>query len=377
MATAIARIGATLTFENGKEVTVYEGDLISGLKYTSGSQTLSIDGQIRVINASTKANNTIPADCPPEPYVHRYITVASLTIDSSDVFDAEMTRIPVNSIVSIDKVNDEYATPEFDVNGESYYTLEEAIAAAKSGDVIEVSRDADINVAIPVGVTVAAMPGYELTVPPEVAPDVMSSGGTVKIVPSSALVLNGEPILGANGRMTLAAGMITVSMSDHVLTIGDSGKAMIPADKTMYYLLDYKNGTRVPLNGVIQKDSMLTINGVVKLPALSTGMTLTLVGDILVESTGYLQVASKATLGGTGVIKNAGVITLHASSANEATLNCSITLQEGGVVYSQLKNVIDGKIINGKKETGSFTVDGVVDGSGAPIVFTTKYVYTA
>lgn len=145
MATAVAKLGAVINFGNGASVTVFEGDLVENLVYTSGAATKTVSGSIRVINATTRANSTIPESCPPEPYVHRYITINSLMIDSSEVYDAEMTRVNVGQIVSIGSINGE--TIAASVNGENYATVQEALDAASSGDVVTILNDfeGDIN----------------------------------------------------------------------------------------------------------------------------------------------------------------------------------------------------------------------------------------
>ena len=149
MATATAKIGVTLQFGNNASITLFEGDVITGLKYTLNGVEKTIDGSVRVINATTRANNTVPDDCPPEPYVHRYITVNSLTIDSSDVYDAEMNRILVSAITGIGSVNGENIACA--VNGEVFETVADAVLAATSGDVITLMHDIEENITIPAG----------------------------------------------------------------------------------------------------------------------------------------------------------------------------------------------------------------------------------
>lgn len=149
MATAVAKLGAVIQFTQNASVTVFEGDVIENLVYTSGNTQKTISGQIRVINATTRANNKIPDSCPPEPYVHRYITINSMTIDSSDVYDAEMTRINISDIVSIGSVNGNEISCA--VAGECYATLDEAIAAAQDGDTITILSDTEGSINIPAG----------------------------------------------------------------------------------------------------------------------------------------------------------------------------------------------------------------------------------
>lgn len=149
MATATAKLGAVIKLTDTASVTVFEGDLIENLVYQVGSTRKTISGSIRVINASTKANNTIPESCPPEPYVHRYVTISSLTIDSSEVYDAEMTRINISSIISIGAINGDKISVA--IGGQTYDNLTEAVNAAKNGDTITIMDDMPGVVKIPAG----------------------------------------------------------------------------------------------------------------------------------------------------------------------------------------------------------------------------------
>lgn len=139
--TAIAKIGATLRTSDGKEFTVYENDLIQDLTYTNGNTTATLSGRVRVIAASTTAQNTGPTDCPPEPYVHRYISPTMLVIDSSDENYAILTRVNIANIVSIGSVTTAAeAAEEGQIvigPGSQYQTLDAVIAAAEEGAVIK------------------------------------------------------------------------------------------------------------------------------------------------------------------------------------------------------------------------------------------------
>ena len=139
--TAIAKIGATLRTSDGKEYTVYENDLINDLVYTNGTATATLSGRVRVIAASTTAQNTGPTDCPPEPYVHRYISPTMLVIDSSDENYAILTRVNIANIVSIGSVTTAAeAAEEGQIvigPGSQYQTLDTVIAAAEEGAVVK------------------------------------------------------------------------------------------------------------------------------------------------------------------------------------------------------------------------------------------------
>ena len=371
--TAMAKLGVVLKFSDTKSVTLSEGDSLTNMVYGSGDTMKTISGRVRVINAETKSNTTIPSDCPPEPYAHRYITVRSLTIDSSEVFDAEMTRISVGEIQSIEKVNDEYATPDFEVNGAVYYTIEEALAAAAADDVIKMTRNTDLTVAIPAGVTLDVESGYTLNIPPETAPDVMAAGGTVKINAGASLMLNNEVIIGPTGRMVITSGAVTLNLATKAISVVSGSVVKVPTGKTMYMLLDFKNGTRVALGGIVESGGQCVVEGTVKLPSLDAGSTFLVNGELNVAENGMVQVAAKAKLEGSGKVVCAGAMTFAKATSAEAVLACKTELVDAGKVYSQLAADLTSVIPGSVKSTGSFTVDGVVDSSGAPVVFTTLY----
>ena len=62
---AVAKIGATLKI-NGVEYPIYEGDIVNNLVYMDNGVEKTITGAIRVISASTAAQNVDPhTTCPP------------------------------------------------------------------------------------------------------------------------------------------------------------------------------------------------------------------------------------------------------------------------------------------------------------------------
>ena len=139
MAGAIAKLGVTLTFDNVATVTLYEGDLVKGLKYTVNGVESSLDGRVRVIRAVTRANSTVPSTCPPEPYVSQYITATALVIDVSEQYDADLVAVQINQITGIDSVNDVEAN--FVIDGKPFATLEDAVNAASAGSTITLTKD--------------------------------------------------------------------------------------------------------------------------------------------------------------------------------------------------------------------------------------------
>ena len=139
--TAIAKLGATLKFDDGSEILVFEGDILHDLVYKSGTALNTITGAVRVISASTKAQNTGPDTCPPEPYVYKSITPSSLVIDYSDEMDAQLISINISNIVSIGSVTTEQEAAEEGMivvgPGGSYKDLSEVIADAPAGSVVK------------------------------------------------------------------------------------------------------------------------------------------------------------------------------------------------------------------------------------------------
>ena len=151
MATANSIIGAELVLGSDATVTVFEGDIIENMVYKSGNTTKTISGAIRVINATTKTCSTVPKSCPPEPYVHKYITIQSLTIDSSEVFDAEMNQISVADIINIGSINGNKLAIQ--VDGQIYSDVAEALANLSDGSVITLMEDINKVLEIPAGIS--------------------------------------------------------------------------------------------------------------------------------------------------------------------------------------------------------------------------------
>ena len=101
------RIYADLVIEDSagasQTYTVHEGDIINDLVYETNGVQNKLTGAVRVINCA--ANRiTITQTCPPESYFDRIVQISSFVIDSSSVFDAELTQVNISDIVSIGSV---------------------------------------------------------------------------------------------------------------------------------------------------------------------------------------------------------------------------------------------------------------------------------
>ena len=141
MTTVTSLIGAKLVLDNGKMFTLHEGDLIKNLTYKSGSETLIIDDcKVRVINAITRAYSVGSTDCPPEPYVSKYVLVSSFVIDNSTEYDAEIITISVTNIIDIREVISNTNSNEISVGtGSEYRPLDQIISELPSGYTVNLS----------------------------------------------------------------------------------------------------------------------------------------------------------------------------------------------------------------------------------------------
>ena len=143
MAKVKARIGVELTFDDNTSVKINEGNIVRGMAYKNAQkETVVMDeGAVRVICASTKAQTAGPTDCPPEPYLHKYITPTMFVMDSSDENHAILVRINISDIVSIDSVIDlsEKVTEDAIVvgPGPEFKGLDQVVADAEDGAVIQ------------------------------------------------------------------------------------------------------------------------------------------------------------------------------------------------------------------------------------------------
>lgn len=132
-----AVVSAQLTIDD-KTYTLSEGDIVNDLVYSASGTEKTISGAIRVLNVSTKANNSIPDDCPPVPYAYRYMSVYAIVIDSSDVYDAELTRINVSNIISIGSVTEDGGKIVVGP-GEQYRALSDIVTDAEAGATIKLT----------------------------------------------------------------------------------------------------------------------------------------------------------------------------------------------------------------------------------------------
>ena len=143
MAKVKARIGVELTFDDNTSVKINEGNIVRGMAYKNAQkETVVMDeGAVRVICASTKAQTAGPTDCPPEPYLHKYITPTMFVMDSSDENHAILVSITISDIVSIDSVIDlsEKVTEDAIVvgPGPEFKGLDQVVADAEDGAVIQ------------------------------------------------------------------------------------------------------------------------------------------------------------------------------------------------------------------------------------------------
>lgn len=135
----VAKLGVKLNIGD-PNIVIFEDDVLTGLVYRSGNEIKTIDGTVRVIHATTKANSASPDECPPEPYVHRYITPTAFVIDSSEQYDAELTKINISSIISIGQVN---GVGDFAKVGDTTYdNVNAAVADAADGATVLLTQDA-------------------------------------------------------------------------------------------------------------------------------------------------------------------------------------------------------------------------------------------
>jgi len=201
---ATAKVGLTIKLD-GKEFTVNENDVVNGLQYTENGQTKTIDGRIRVICATTKAQNIDPPTCPPDPYLQNYITPTKVIVDYSEENVAKITRINISNITGIGSVVDaETADGVVAVGpGTGFKALNDVLADADPGSIVKLQAGeygGDDPLLITKDVTLIGEPGATITCPiqisgPEAAPAV--EGGEPEpfdpvSVEISGLILTGK-----------------------------------------------------------------------------------------------------------------------------------------------------------------------------------------
>lgn len=131
----IAKIAVSLKLENGRVVTLREGDIVKGLKFKDGNDLNCIDGAIRVLNGSAKAA-TSKHYCLPESYISNLISINSIVVDMSAEYDAELKTIPIGTIIDIAEIEENEGAIRVGV-GSQYSALSDIIASAPEGAVIE------------------------------------------------------------------------------------------------------------------------------------------------------------------------------------------------------------------------------------------------
>lgn len=210
---SLAKVTVDLRRDDGSIITLHEGDIVHGLRYKSGNEDVVIDGAVRVINATTKANNALPSTCPPEPYLHKFITINSLVIDSSDTFDAELTRISVSNIVDIESVETDDATTITVGSGPQFKPLDEVIANAPDGTTVSLAAGTyEAPLTINKSVRIISENGAALSAPIVVDAPVMAmqEGEPVEMtVELVGLNLTGDALITVN---TFSAGIVTFVM---------------------------------------------------------------------------------------------------------------------------------------------------------------------
>ena len=144
---AIPHIGVKVRLESGAEYNLHEGDIVRDLEYKFGEKTKKISGTIRVLNGTTRSGAPAAStECPPEPYLQKFVTVGSMVIDSSEEFDAELTKVSISNIVGIGSI--EAAGGAIVVGaGAQYKALDTVIAEAEAGATIQLEAG-EYNVAL-------------------------------------------------------------------------------------------------------------------------------------------------------------------------------------------------------------------------------------
>lgn len=132
---AVARVTVDLHMDNDIVMNLAEGDIVRGLKYRVSGKIYCIDGAVRVINGVTKMKSANSKECVHDPYLHEYITVQSIVIDSSNEFDAELTTVQISSIISIETI-EKNAGDIVVGTGAQFKPLTQIIAEASAGSTI-------------------------------------------------------------------------------------------------------------------------------------------------------------------------------------------------------------------------------------------------
>ena len=106
--------GLTLTFnfkyDNGtqKTITVKEGQLVKNLVYLVDQKEKILTGLVKTINFTSKARPDTEFKCKHDivNVFHKYVTPVSIVFDCSEKYNYKVIELPVDSIVSIEEVED-------------------------------------------------------------------------------------------------------------------------------------------------------------------------------------------------------------------------------------------------------------------------------
>lgn len=136
MAVFVPKIGVHIQLNSGKHVELFENDIVHNLVYRDRDTEKVISGSVRVLEAVTKENSSKATDCPPEPYIQKFVNVNSMIIDSSTEFDAELTRIAMANVIDIESVEADGGAIIVGA-GPQFKPLVEVIKDAPAGSTIE------------------------------------------------------------------------------------------------------------------------------------------------------------------------------------------------------------------------------------------------
>ncbi len=138
----IAKLGVIIKLNENKSVLLSEGDCVTGLRYTYKKREYVLDGCVRVICATTAANNGGPTTCPPEPYTQNYITPTQLIIDSSTDHRAVITKVPIAEIIDIADVQHVHGDEPISIgSGPQYRPIADVLAEVKPGATVNLLGD--------------------------------------------------------------------------------------------------------------------------------------------------------------------------------------------------------------------------------------------
>lgn len=136
MAMFVPKIGVQLQLNSGKRVELFENDIVHNLIYKDRDTEKVVSGSVRVLEAVTKENSARSTECPPEPYVQKFVNVNSMIIDSSAEFDAELTRITLANVIDIESVEVDGGAIIIG-DGPQFKSLSQVINDAPAGATIE------------------------------------------------------------------------------------------------------------------------------------------------------------------------------------------------------------------------------------------------